>query len=115
METLKTKIDKIINKAGPLRVPSYWMNHLLNDIVDKTVRTESEGSNQLVSANGQLIYPITKATSVVVDDATGKTLNELLLFAKGTTEERPSASDATAGFTYYDSTLGKMILSNGTS
>lgn len=81
----------------------------------QTVHAESEGSNQLVSSLREPLYPITKATSVVVDDATGKTLNELLLFAKGTTEERPSASDATAGFTYYDSTLGKMILSNGTS
>lgn len=36
-----------------------------------------------------------------------------LLKRKGTTSERPSAYEAGEGFTYYDSTLGKMILSNG--
>lgn len=38
-----------------------------------------------------------------------------LLKRKGTSEQRPTPYDAGAGFTYYDSTLGKMILSNGTA
>lgn len=42
METIKTKIDKIINKTGPLRVPSYWMNHLLNDIAADSENIKSE-------------------------------------------------------------------------
>ena len=36
-----------------------------------------------------------------------------LLPRKGTTEQRPTPYDAGAGFTFYDSTLGKMILCNG--
>ena len=38
-----------------------------------------------------------------------------LLKRKGTTEQRPTPYDAGAGFTFYDSTLGKMILCNGTA
>ena len=34
---------------------------------------------------------------------------------KGTTAERPDATMATAGFTYYDTDLKKMIVSNGSS
>lgn len=64
METLKTKIDKIINKTGPLRVPSYWMNHLLNDIVDKTENDISTLSKKTDNSFSQKISLVKKYTYI---------------------------------------------------
>ena len=41
-EKLNILIDKVIGKDGPFRVPSYWMNKVLNDIVEWIGSTDSK-------------------------------------------------------------------------
>lgn len=48
-EKLNNLIDKVVGKDGPLRTPAYWMNNVLNKIVDLIYSNDKQVRRELAS------------------------------------------------------------------
>lgn len=126
--------DREVAKSSVLGISCYissWPNYVFTNCVIRAKNFTSNTSDTYSTyyncfldianaylSNAKLYNSIVKSTTtnraaVFVDSL--YYYNDVLTPARsGTTADRPSASAVGAGFTYFDTDLGKMIVSNGT-